>query len=181
MSFASVRYREYAPCEALRGYVRALVSFSEPDEQRLTRPVLLDVRFERGERFCAPTFADAHSSISFTFERHYCPDGKWRPNSILPGGYVMGPLTFPSPPSVPARAECVGAYFCAGAVIPGAPTVELENRAVALEHLWGAGGRHLVEELSALRGDAARLDRLELYTIRSGHADRDKCRSISQE
>ena len=156
---ARVRYREYAPSEALRGWVRALFSFSELGEEPATRRVLLDVRFDRGERLCAPTFADAHPCIVFNFGKHYCPDGIWRPYCIPPKGDVIGPMTVPGPPSVPARAESLGAYFCPGAVIPGAG--ELENRVVAIEDLWGAQARYLAEELVSLPDKAARLDRLE--------------------
>jgi AraC-like DNA-binding protein len=157
----SVRYREYAPCEALRGRVRALFSFSEPVEEPSRRSVLLDVRFGGGEWFCAPTFADAHPCIVFNFENCYCPDGVWRHRSIFPRGDVIGPMTFPGPPSVPARSESIGVYFCAGAAIPGTPAVELENRVVALEEIWGTEARHLADELISLRGEAARLNRLE--------------------
>ena len=156
---AGVRYREYAPCEALRGWVRALFSFSEPDAAPPTRRILLDFRFGRGERFCAPTFADVHPCIVLYFGKHYCPDGVWRQCSIPPRGDVIGPMTVPGPPSVPARAESLGAYFCPGAVIPG--STEIQNRVVAIEDLWGAQARYLAEQLVSLPDEAARLDRLE--------------------
>ncbi|HEY7391018.1 MAG TPA: AraC family transcriptional regulator [Bryobacteraceae bacterium] len=70
-------------------------------------------------------------------------------------------MTLPGPPSVPVRAESIGAYFRAGAVIPGVPAMELEDRVVALESVWGAKGSQLVEELCSLQSDTARLDRLE--------------------
>ena len=174
MSPGGVRYREYAPCEALRGWVRALFSFVETTEEPSTRRVLLDVQFDRGERFCAPTFADAHSCIVFSFERRYCPDGIWRRNSPDAGGNVIGPRTFAGPPFVPERAESVGAYFGVGAVIPGASAIELENRAVAVEDLWGADARRLMDELSSLRGETARLDRLESALVERMSARRQR-------
>jgi AraC-like DNA-binding protein len=97
----------------------------------------------------------------FSFGKYYCPEGIWRGDSVLAGGDVIGPIAFPGPPSVPARAESVGAYFCAGAVIPGAPSVELANRVVALEDLWGASARQTRAELCDVRSEAVRLDRLE--------------------
>jgi len=157
----SVRYREYPPCEALRGCVRALFSFSEPVEEPARRPVLLEVQFGGGERFCAPTFADAHSCIVFNFDKRYYADGIWRRYSSLPKGDVIGPMTFPGPPCVPARTESIGAYFCAGVAFPGTPVVELENRVRALEDVWGTEARLLADELSSLRCDSARLHRLE--------------------
>lgn len=78
MSRGAVRYREFRPCGALLASVRALFSFSEPIEESTNRPVTLEVKFRSGERVCAPTFADAHVSIVFSFVRHYCPDGVWR-------------------------------------------------------------------------------------------------------
>jgi AraC-like DNA-binding protein len=175
MRFAGACYREYQPCEALRGWVRALFSFSEPGEARSpTRPVLLDVQFERTERFCAPTFADAHLCIVFTLEKHYCPDGLWRRSSLLAGADAIGPMTFPGPPSVPARAESIGAYFCAGAIIPGASATELENRAVPLDQVWGAEVRRLADELSSLPGETARLNRLESALLQKMRARRPK-------
>jgi len=174
MWFAGARYREYRPCEALRGWVRALFTFSEPGEDRSTRPALLDVQFEKSERFCAPTFADAHLCIVFTFEKHYSPDGIWHRNSVRAGADAIGPMTFPGPPSVPARAASIGAYFCAGATIPGAPAVELENCVVPLDQVWGAEAGRLAEELSSLPGETARLDRLESALLQKIGARRPK-------
>ncbi len=68
-------------------------------------------------------------------------------------------MTIPGPPSVPTRAESLGAYLYPGAVIPGA--AELENRVVPFEDLWGAQARYLAEELVSLPDEAARLDHLE--------------------
>ena len=166
----TVRYREYAPSEALRGYVHALFSFSAHCEEQTKRGVLLDVRFTPGERSCAPTFADAHASLVFTFEQCYYPDGHWRRNSVPCRGEVIGPLTAPGPPSVPVRPQSIGAYFRAGAAVPGVPAKELENCAVSLEHFWGAEARDLADELMSLRSEAARLDRLESALIQGTEA-----------
>lgn len=162
---ASVRYREYEPSKALRGHIRALFSFTESTEEYSTRPVLLDVKFDSGERVCAPTFADVHCCIVFTFAKHYCPDGAWREYCVVPRGHAMGPMTSPGPPTVPERAECIGAYFRAGAGIPGIPAVELENRVVALEGFCGEPGRRMAEELCDSRSEASRIDCLESALI----------------
>jgi AraC-like DNA-binding protein len=166
MSRAAVRYREYTPCGALRGSVRALFSFCEPIEQSTNRPASLEVQFGSGERVCAPTFADGHASIVFSFARHYCPDGVWRSCSELSTGSVMGPVTTTGPPSVPVRPESIGVYLRAASVIPGAPATELENRIVALEDLWGPEARQLAGDLNAIRGEAARIACLESALVR---------------
>lgn len=167
-----VRYREYAPSEALRDSVHSLFSFSAQCEEPAKRPVLLDVRFTSGERSCAPTFADGHTSLVFTFEQCYYPDGRWRCDSVPPRGEVVGPLTAPGPASVPPRPQSIGAYLRAGAALPSVPVMELENRTVSLEHFWGARARDLADELMSLRGEAARLDRLESALIQRTEARR---------
>jgi hypothetical protein len=73
-----VGYRDYTPSGALRGSVSALFSFCEPIEEPTNRPVSLEVGFGSKERVWAPTFADPHACIIFSFARHYCPDGVWR-------------------------------------------------------------------------------------------------------
>jgi AraC-like DNA-binding protein len=155
------RYREYAPCAALRGYVRAIFSFSEPDEELPARQALLDVQFERGERICAPAFADAHSCIVFSSDKVYYPDGAWRRSSAVPRGDLIGPLTHAGAPSVPARAECIGAFLTPGTLLPGISAAELEDRAIAIENMWGAEGRRLAEMFSWARSETERLEQLE--------------------
>src|SRR5579862_9470997 len=109
MSGSAVCYREYPTCEALQGTVRAWFSFSEPVEiQSGTRPVSWELEFDAGERLCAPGFADGHACIVFSLEKQYCPDGVWHSCSESPRGDAIGPMTLPSPPSVPARRESVG-------------------------------------------------------------------------
>lgn len=172
MSGGAVRYREFRPCGALRGSVRALFSFSEPIEESTSRPVALEVQFSSGERLCAPTFADAHVSIVFSFARHYCPDGMWRSALESSTGNAMGPMTTAGPPSVPVRPESIGVYLRAGCAIPGAPVTELENRVVSLEDLWGPAARELAEDLDAIRGETARIARLESALVRRITAQR---------
>jgi AraC-like DNA-binding protein len=183
MQAAGVRYREYAPCEALRGWVRALFSFSEPVEEPSRRAILVEVQFGPGERLCAPGFADAHSCIVFDFDKQYGPDGTWHPSSLLPRADLIGPMTFPGPLSVPVRAEGIGAYFCAGAVVPGAPAAELENRVFGLEDIWGRTGRQLAEDLWGARSEGARLDRLEsalLERVAAARPARGESRDLSR-
>jgi AraC-like DNA-binding protein len=126
---------------------------------------LVDVQFERSERVCAPAFADAHSCIVFSFDKFYYPDGVWRRSPAVPRGDLIGPVTHAGEPSVPARAECVGAYLAPGASLLGISAAELEDRAVAIDEVWGAGGRRLADMFSSARSEAERLDRLETALV----------------
>jgi AraC-like DNA-binding protein len=158
---AAVRYREYLPCKALRQSVGALFSFFEPREERIDRDIFWELRFSSGERSCAPTFADARACIVFTFEEEYGAEGLWRACAIPSTGVLIGPITTPGPPLVPARQRSIGAYLRAGSTLAGVPLAELEDRAIPLEALWGAEARQLCEDLNTLPGDGARLARLE--------------------
>ncbi|HJT88375.1 MAG TPA: AraC family transcriptional regulator [Bryobacteraceae bacterium] len=161
MRSGAVRYREYAPCGALRDSVRAVFSFSESSEEPSSRPVLWEAQFGHGERVCAPSFADAHPCIVFSFERYYGAEGVWRSRSEPSRGEVIGPMLAPGPPSVPVRRESIGVYFRAGVGVPGASIAELENRVVGLEAVWGGEARRLAEEMSDMRSQTARIHRLE--------------------
>ena len=61
----------------------------------------------------------------------------------------------------------VGVHFKPGgaAVFFGAALLELRNRTVLLDALWGPSARHLREELQATPGPHARLLRLEAYLM----------------
>ncbi len=161
MRSAGFRYREYAPCAPLRGYVRAMFSSSEPERESPARAVLVDVQFERNERVCAPAFADAHLCIVFSSDTLFYPDGVWRRSAAVPRGDLIGPVIHAGEPSVPARAECIGAYLAPGAALSGIIAAELEDRAVAIDEIWGADGRRLADVLSSARSETERLDRLE--------------------
>jgi AraC-like DNA-binding protein len=158
---AAVRYREYLPCEALRKSVGALFSFCEPHEECPDRGIFWELTFLSGERFCAPTFADARACIVFTFEEEYGADGIWRACAIPSTGVLIGPITTPGPPLVPARQRSIGAYLRAGSTLAGVPLAEIEDLAIPLEAVWGAEARQLCEDLNTIPGESARLARLE--------------------
>ena len=114
---AVVRYREYAPCPALRDSVRAFFSFAEPaTEDASSRSILCEVPFRPGDPFCSPMFADGHASLVFSFPRVCRADGVWRSSPVVPRGDLIGPSTGVGPSSLAARAEAVGVYFRAGMV-----------------------------------------------------------------
>ncbi|PWU06526.1 MAG: hypothetical protein C5B51_12165 [Terriglobia bacterium] len=171
------RYREFAPCKALREHVRAFFSFGPwANESPPRRPVTLEVLFFESDSFCSPLFADGHASIVFDFEQACAVGGVWHQSPVRPNGKVIGPMSTVGPPSGGERAEMAGVYFhAAGAsAFTGAPTCALRDGIVDLEDLWGAAGTELATEIQEANG-AARIDRLEsaLYArIAVGRAPR---------
>jgi AraC-like DNA-binding protein len=164
MSPLVVRYREYAPCVALRDSVRAFFSFAEPvTDDMASRTILCEIPFSPGDLFCSPTFADGHASLVFSFPRVCRADGVWQSCSIVPCGDLIGPSTMVGSSSLAARAEAVGVYFRAGtaAEFIGVPGADLQNRVIGLASLWGKEAFSLADELNGLSREAARIDRLE--------------------
>jgi AraC-like DNA-binding protein len=166
---AVVRYREYAPCAALRDSVRAFFSFAEPATDDVpSRGILCKIPFRRGDLFCSPMFADGHASLVFNFARVCRADGVWQSSPVVPHADLIGPSTAVGPSSLAARAEAVGVYFRAGMVsqfirISGA---DMQNRVADADSLWGAQALSLAEDLSERGREGARIDRLETALLK---------------
>ncbi|HXP88355.1 MAG TPA: helix-turn-helix domain-containing protein [Bryobacteraceae bacterium] len=165
----AARYREYAPCEALRGAVRAFFSFSPADAnaapgRRITREIL----FGEGDSFCSPMFADGHVSIVFSFPRICRTGGLWHPSPAGSHADVLGAMTVAGPTSSDGRDEIWGAYLRpAGAPrCTGVPAADLTDRIVALDELWGPAASELIAELSEQNEAAERIDRIESALLR---------------
>jgi AraC-like DNA-binding protein len=168
-----VRYREYAPCAALRDSVRAFFSFAEPvTNDPASRATLCEISFSPGHIFCSPMFADGHASLVFNLPRACRADGVWRACPGVPRGDLIGPSTMVGASSLAERAEAVGVYFRAGAAAEfiGVPGAGLRDRVIGLENLWGPEAFHLAEELNELSGEAARINRLELALLKQAAA-----------
>jgi AraC-like DNA-binding protein len=164
MSRALARYREFAPCSALRDCVRAFFSFGPLLERNDTyRPVTLEVRFGDGDSFRSPMFADGHVSMVFSFRWTYRLGGLWYPNPIAPNGQVIGPMSTVGPPADADQPEAIGVYFYAAQAhrFIQVPNCELLDRIVALEDLWSVAGSELVVQLNDSTTEAARIDCLE--------------------
>jgi AraC-like DNA-binding protein len=73
---------------------------------------------------------------------------------------IVGMLTRPIVLQTPACVDTMGVRFRPGGAYPFvvSPLAELTDRTVALDDVWGAPARCLVEQLGAARSDAARLD-----------------------
>jgi AraC-like DNA-binding protein len=164
-----VRYREYAPCGALRDSVRAFFSFTEPEmDGALSRGVLCEIAFRPGDPFCSPMFADGHASLVFSFPRVCLAEGVWQSNPVVPRGDLIGPSSAVGPSSLAARAESVGVYFRAGMVsqFTRVRGDEMRNLVAGADGLWGTQALRLAEELSELGREGARIDRLEAALLR---------------
>jgi hypothetical protein len=180
---AVVRYREYAPCAALRDSVRAFFSFAEPATDDVpSRGILCEIPFRRGDLFCSPMFADGHASLVFNFARVCRADGVWQSSPVVPHADLIGPSTAVGPSSLAARAEAVGVYFRAGMVsqfirISGA---DMQNRVADADSLWGAQALSLAEDLSERGREGARID---LWVAKTGpdvNSTACTCRPIAE-
>lgn len=168
MSQAAARYREYAPCEALREHVRSFFTFSapavdDPAPRRVTREIL----FGAGEPFSSPLFADGHVSLAFSFGTGYRVDGLWHPGPSGPCGHVIGAMRRAHPASHGDRIAQVGAYLRAAhaQVFALAPAAELTDRIVAIGDLWGPAASALEAQLGEAKSDAQRISYLEAALI----------------
>ena len=162
----AARYREFAPCEALREYVRAFFVCTAPEERGLAdRPMMRDAQVRS---FCPAAFADGHISIVVACGREYREDGLWHRGSGLAKAEVIGAMTGALAASRGPRAETVGVYLRAAPapLLKRVPTCELTDRVVALKELWGAAACELEEGIAATEGDTARVGRLESALLR---------------
>jgi AraC-like DNA-binding protein len=166
------RYREFAPCEALKDHVRAFFSFTPPsDRSVVTRRMTSEVIFRPGHSFCSPMFADGHASIVFDLGMACHLDGVWRPDLFR--GRLIGAVTCVGPVLDSTRPEMVGAYFQGGQIpsVAHLPAFEFTDKVVPLEDVWSAGCRFALE-LSELN-EEQRIDRLEALLLqRMGHSVR---------
>jgi AraC-like DNA-binding protein len=161
-------YREFAPCEALRGYVHSFFSFVPNPASRMDvrRRILLETVFAEGDSFSSPLFADGNVSLVFTFDRTCGVDGRWRAGAAM-GAAVIGAMSVVGEPRAADRADMLGVYFRAGqaGTFLRAPGSVLTDRIVALEDLWAASGPSLTLEL-AEADELARIDILERALLR---------------
>ena len=159
----AVYYREFAPCEALREHVRAFISFTPPMERPSGgRPLLREVHLSERDLFCPHSFADAHISLVFSFERAWVCGSHWQHASSAPHGTVVGPMSAAGTAPLDTRPETVGVFLRAGRAraFLDIPPAELTDRIVALDDLWGTAAADFSAKLAADR-EEARIDRLE--------------------
>jgi len=156
-------YREFAPCEALRGHVHSFFSFVPNPASRadVRRGIRLETLFGEGDSFSSPLFADGNVSLVFNFDRTCGVDGRWRGGAGVSTA-VIGAMSVVGEPRAAERAEMLGVYFRAGQAgkFLGTLGSVLTDRIVALEDLWGSSAATLAFEL-AEADELSRIDILE--------------------
>ncbi len=159
------RYREYAPCAALRAYVRAFFTFaSQPSDGPVRRLVTREILLGPNDPFCGPLLADGDGSIVFSFGTGYRVEGLWDPGPSGPRGHVIGPILAGRSAWPGKHFDTFGAYFHAGQAGRFVPVEELTDRIVALEDVWSS--REWENELGEMTGDSERLDLFEAELLR---------------
>jgi len=134
----AARYREFAPCEALRQHVRALFAFTGPQSGAASRPITCEAPVSA---FCPAVFADGHVSLVFAFGKEA---------------------------SAVRRLEMVGLYLRGGqaARFLHVPTEEFTDRVVPLGDVWGADGTQLAMSIGEAKDEEARIHLLESALLR---------------
>ena len=160
-------YREFAPCERLRPYVRSFFSFAPASEERSSRQITQEAVFGPGDPFCAPLFADGHASIVFRLGMVCRANGSWARNPANPEGKLIGPVTRVDPACGAELPAMVGVYVRAGKalILAGVEPADLADRIVPLGALWGRGGDELGYELDGMN-ESKRIDQLEAVLLR---------------
>ena len=156
------RYREFAPCAALRPDVYAFFSFvPEPTPLPADRTLLREIPFT-DTTLCAPQFADGHVSFSFELGQTCGVDGRWYMDSRAQRGTVIGPLREVGRTRGFELPATVGVFFRPARAAPflGVAISDLTDLTVAIDDVWGTAASRLPSELCEL-DEAARLDRLE--------------------
>jgi AraC-like DNA-binding protein len=140
-------YREFAPCDALRPYVRAFFSCTRSPENGATGRRIF--RNDRIPSFCPVAFADAHVSMVVAVGREH--------------SQAIGPMIAARPASPRAPDEVVGVYLRAAraSTFMRVPTSELTERVATLAELWGSLGRDSVRRISAAGNEISRIYLLE--------------------
>jgi len=160
-------YREFAPREALKKYVRAIFSYVPATAANPTRrKIACEIVGFNGDSFCPPMFADGHASMALNLGIICRGNGVWEPDPAGCRGNVTGAVTRVESVGV-ERAAMIGAYFHAGqlASFTSVPIHELTNRIVDLEDLWGSEASALPLRLAEMN-EAARIDAFESLLLR---------------
>ena len=168
-----VTYRELLPRPQLRGHVRAYFSFIPGAVSwRGTHAVLREVFIARDEPFCSPVFADGHASLVIDLGASCEQEKGWTFGTPV-GAHLIGALRTVASPAGNTRAKMLGAYFQAASTLDltQVPAIELTDRILSLEHLWGSEGARLAEDLAEL-DEVERVERLESALLERIHRAR---------
>ena len=153
-------YREYAPSPELRPHVRTYFSFAQHCAPfKSNREVVREVQFARDESFCSPVFADGHASLVMELGGT-CQMGEGWTSGAPVRARVIGPLRTVGGIAGNTRPEMIGVYFTPGSALLHASAIELTDRIVSLEQIWGSNSRSLAEDIADFP-EEARVERLE--------------------
>jgi hypothetical protein len=154
-------YREFVPAPALTGVGRAYFSFAPNVLHRGRRPITREVLLVRDEPFDMPMLAGTAASLVLDLGATCRVGQGWTVGGPV-GARAIGALRSARTPAVNFRPEMIGVYLEPGAAFSllDIPTVELTDRIVSLEDVWGRGGAQLPAQIAELEG-AAQVDRLE--------------------
>lgn len=170
-------YREFAPCSALRPYLRALFSFmprvvpAVPGRQLLREIALHDTTL------CPPQIADGHVSLVFELGRMW--QGGLREDAGGLRGTVVGPMSSVGRTDKCDYPEMLGAFFWPAQVSPflHVPLSGLVDKAVSIDDVWGPSGGRLAGELREL-DEPGRLERLESVLLAQLASGTTRARSV---
>jgi AraC-like DNA-binding protein len=157
-----VTYRELAPARELRGHVRAYFSFTPGAAAwRGRRAVMREALFTREDSFCAPVFADGHTSLVVDLGAT-CRVGEGWTFGTPVGAHAMGALRTVRGAPDSARSEMLGVFFEPASTwaLLQVPAIELTDHVVRLEDLWGSPNARFAEDLAEL-DEVARVDQFE--------------------
>jgi AraC-like DNA-binding protein len=142
------------------------------------RAVVREVRFAPDDPFCSPVFADPRASLVLELGAG-CRTGEGWSRGTPVRGYAIGPLRAVGSTEDTVRAEMVGAYLEPGttSALLQVSAVELTDRIVGLELLWGAASVRLAEDLVE-QDEETRVDLLEAALVARLRRARDPDRRI---
>ena len=171
---AAISYREFAPAPELSGVVRAYFSFMPYADRRGQRRLTREALVGAGRPFNLPMLADARSSLVLDLTAICHVDRGWSTTAAA-DARVIGPRRVARHPAADDRPEMVGAYLNPGATLQlfGVSAIELTDRTLRLEDVWGTTSQELLADASDL-DEASRLDRLEaalLARMRDRHSN----------
>jgi AraC-like DNA-binding protein len=168
-------YREFAPHPALQGSVRALFSFTPRAEPNPSRRITFEMRCGADDACPSPMFADGNGSIVFDLGTIFQPDGTWRDSVAALGGKVIGAMRCGRAPSSVGLPAAVGAYLHPAQLshVAHVPSLELTDRILLVDELWGGSASELSEQLATLN-ESARLDLLENALLRQTVEPRER-------
>ena len=175
-------YRELAPSPRLRDYVRSYYAFTPAAAPwRSPRSLIREVHFTSGDSFCSPRFADGHASVVVELGATCTLQGGWTSGTPV-RAHVIGALRSVGAPAGTVRPKMIGVYLEPGATaaLLQVPAVELTDRVVGLDDVWGSQAARLAEDLADL-DEPACVDRFEaelLRRLRRPHSRRSSVDAI---